>query len=167
MRVFIKNSSLPLLFLCLLFVISACENPHQKSTSPKLSDQKLPSVSIAITGAPANWLTILAFEKEFFKKAGLDAIPKFFPSGKRALLGMFAGEVDVATVADVPIVKNSLERHDFAILATLGTTYNDNKIVARKDHGITSPENLRGKLVATQGNSAAHFFLHLFLLKNT
>ena len=160
-----KNKAIALL-CCLLFSISACENPPQKSTASKQSSQKLPTITIAVTGAPANWLTILAFEKGFFKKAGLDATPKYFPSGKRALLGMFAGDVDIATTADVPIVKNSLERNDFAILATIGTTYNDNKVIARNDHGIVSPEDLRNKQVATQSSSAAHFFLHLFLLKN-
>jgi NitT/TauT family transport system substrate-binding protein len=39
-------------------------------------------------------------------------------------------------------------------------------IVARRDHGIAAPEDLRGKRIATQRGSAVHFFLHVFLLRH-
>ncbi len=137
-----------LFVLCLWLLLGAlwaCENSPQNKILSKQAKGESPSVSIAITGAPPNWLTILAFERGYFEKAGLNATPKFFQSGKRAIQGMFAGDVDIAATADVPVVKYSLERQDFAIFTTMGTTYNDNKVAARKDRGITSPEHLHGK----------------------
>lgn len=124
------------------------------------------SVSISVPKPPSNWLTIIAVDQNFFSLEGLEVIPKNYPSGKRALLGMLAGEVDLATTARVPFVFNSLKRQDFSVLATIGTSSNDDKIIVRKDRGILKPEDLKGKRMATHKSSSSHFFLHLFLIKH-
>lgn len=51
-------------------------------------------------------------------------------------------------------------------MASIGSTDNEMKLVARRDRGIEGGADLRGKRVATQRASAMHFFLHMFLLKN-
>jgi NitT/TauT family transport system substrate-binding protein len=89
-----------------------------------------------------------------------------YPSGKRALLGLLNGEVDITTSADVPIVSNSFDRQDFKILATVGSSDNEPRIVARRDRGIEKPADLLGKHIATQRNSAVHYFMDTFLLKH-
>ena len=38
--------------------------------------------------------------------------------------------------------------------------------MARRDHGINSIDELKGKTIATQQGSAVHFFLNTFLLFN-
>jgi ABC-type nitrate/sulfonate/bicarbonate transport system substrate-binding protein len=148
-------------------LLTGCDNPlsQDKKNTYIPSEDRLP-ISISVPEAPVNWLTLIAVEQGFFSDEGLDVTPKYYPSGKRALAGMFAGEVDLATVAKVPIVFSSFDRQDFSILATLGSTDNSPKIIARKDRGIQKRGDLKGKRIATQGASSAHFFLSSFLTKN-
>jgi len=61
---------------------------------------------------------LIAVEKGFLKEAGLDVRVKEYPFGKPALEAMLAGECDLATVADIPIVFNSFKRDDFLVIAT-------------------------------------------------
>lgn len=111
-------------------------------------------------------LAIIAVEKGFYSKEGLDVTVKEYPSGKRAVEGMLSGEVDVATTAETPIVFASFERQDFSVIASISSSGNVVRIIARKDKGIQKPGDLRGKRIGIQKGSATHFFLHIFLLKN-
>jgi NitT/TauT family transport system substrate-binding protein len=134
------------------------------STSPPAPSEEL---SVAITREPLGSLMVVASEKGFFTEEGVSVtIVDKYPSGKRALQGLLGGEVDVAPTAEAPIMFRSFERDDFAVVATIGSSDNEPKIVARKDSGIEEPEDLRGKRVATQQASAVHYFLHLFLLRH-
>ena len=56
-------------------------------------------------------------------------------------------------------------QQDFQLFATIGASANEVMIVARKDKGIQSPGDVKGKRIATQQGSAVHFFLHIFLVK--
>jgi len=123
------------------------------------------TVRISTTG-PGSSLIMIAEEQGLFTQQGLDVTVKEYPSGKRSLEeGIFVGEVDVAHTAETPIVFNSFERQDFSIVATIGSSDNAPRIIARKDQTIQKPGDLRGKRIATQEVSSVHFFLHLFLVK--
>lgn len=111
-------------------------------------------------------LVLVAQNKGYFTEQSLEVTLKKYPSGKLALLGMFDEEVDLATVADMPVMSNSFDRDDFQILTTIASTGNGAWIVARRDRGIETPRDLRGKRIATQKDSAVHFFLSLFLTFN-
>ncbi len=152
-----------MIFVALGILLSGCaQKVEEKYVGP------VEKVTLSLTEEPVNWLTLIAVEKDFFSQEGLDVTLKEYPSGKRALLdGLFAGEVDIAAAADVPIVFNSFERQDFKVIATIGTSDNVPRIIARKDRGIYRPSDLQGKHIATQEASAVHFFLSLFLLKYT
>jgi NitT/TauT family transport system substrate-binding protein len=88
------------------------------------SREKLPSTSIrpGIQSSTICALPLIAAEKDFFRKQGVDADIKHYPSGKLALMGMFAGEVDMAAVADMPIMSNSFKRNDFAVFGQIAWT---------------------------------------------
>ena len=53
----------------------------------------------------------IAKEQGYFAKGGLDVAVKEYSSGKKATQGLFAGEVDISTVADMPIVFNCFKRN--------------------------------------------------------
>ncbi|MCX5814296.1 MAG: NrtA/SsuA/CpmA family ABC transporter substrate-binding protein [Proteobacteria bacterium] len=105
----------------------------------------------------------IANEKRYFSDEGLDVTIKPHPSGKKAMEGMFAGEVKLSTVTDIPIVFNSFIRNDFVVIATFAYSYNNCKVLGRKDKGIKSPEDLKGKKIGTPFSTAAHFFSHVYL----
>jgi len=102
----------------------------------------------------------------YFRDEGLDVSLVRYPSGKLALKGMFAGESDVAACADMPIMIHSLSRSDFAVFGTVASTYNGAWIIARTDRDISAPDDMAGKTIGTQENSAVHFFLSAFLLRH-
>lgn len=111
-------------------------------------------------------LLFIAERNGLLRQEHLRPVIHRYPSGKLALDAMFKGDVDVATVADLPIVLASFERSDFALFATIATTDSGAWLLARKDHGVASPDDLRGKTIGTQRNSAVHFFLSFFLLRH-
>ena len=123
-------------------------------------------ITIGVEQSPLLALVMIAEDQGFFSKHGVDVMAKYYASGKLALNGMFSGGVELATPAGTPIIFSSFERSDFSIVATIGSSDNDPKIVARKDRDIQKPGDLRGKRIATQKASAVHFFLHSFLIKN-
>lgn len=111
-------------------------------------------------------LPLIADQMGYFRDQGLAVELVRYPSGKLALQAMFDGEVAAATCADTPIVQHSFERDDFALFATIAWTDRGTWIVARRDRGIVKPGDLRGKTIATQRDSAVHFFLSAFLARH-
>jgi len=87
-------------------------------------------------------------------------------SGKKATQALFAGEIDISTVADMPVVFNSFKREDFCIFATFTCSYPFVKVIARKDKGINTGADLRGKRVGANKGTSSHFFLVVFLIHN-
>jgi len=124
------------------------------------------SVTLGLALQPPSALAMIAERQGYFAAEGLDVTVQPFPSGKRALEALLAGQVEAATTAETPVVFASFERRDFRIAASIAVSHGILKVVARRDRGIAAPGDLRGKRVATQEASAAHFFLHLFLLKH-
>jgi NitT/TauT family transport system substrate-binding protein len=124
------------------------------------------NIRIGLPREPIGSLLIVALDQDYFSAEGLDVtLVREYPSGKRAIGGLFDGDIDFTACAEVPVVLNSMRRQDFQFFATIGASANEVMIAARKDKGIHRPGDLRGKRIATQRGSAVHFFLHIFLLK--
>ncbi|MGB0712290.1 MAG: ABC transporter substrate-binding protein [Gammaproteobacteria bacterium] len=116
---------------------------------------------------PTGALVHIALDQGYFKAEGLDLAIQEYPSGKRALLeGLFQGKADVISSADVPVAFNFFKRTDYRVVAAMALQDNVNRIIARRDSGISAPSDLKGKRIATQRASAVHFFMHLFLSKH-
>lgn len=124
------------------------------------------AVRVSETRNVAPALIHVALANGYFADAGLEVEAREYPSGKRSLEGLFAGEVDFAVAAETPLVISGFDRRDFYVIASLADTGTYQRIVGRRDRGIEKPVDLRGKRIATQKGSAVHYFLHLFLLKH-
>jgi len=120
-------------------------------------------------GISKSFLSIPAFiakRQGYFAKEGLDVTVKEYSSGKKATQSLFAGEVDISTVADMPVVFNSFKREDFCVFATFTYSYPFVKIIARKDKDIKTGADLKGKKVGADKGTSSHFFLAVFLIHN-
>jgi len=126
--------------------------------------QALRPIRIGIRNDLASMLIDLAKEKEFFKNNGLDVEIKQYGSGKLAVDALFRGEIDVAAAADVPIAIDALSHDDFSIISTISEARSGIRIVARRNAGIVSVSDLRGKRIAVQESTAMHYFLSSLLL---
>jgi len=147
--------------LCMAFIITfaGCS----ESNDPPVMEK----INIGLAMQPSSALSIIALEKGYFDKLGLQVDVREFPSGKRALNeGLLTGAVDVAIAAEVPAVIANLRGEEFVLLAATFRADNVNRIIARRDAGISKPADLIGKRIATQQGSAVHFFMHLFLIEN-
>ena len=113
------------------------------------------------TQASLVWLTR---ELGLFEKAGVRVELVPYPSGKRALQDLLQDRLDLAVSAETPFAIAAFDHPDLRLFSTLGKSDNEVRVLARRDHGIENPADLSGKIIATQRNSAVHFFLTSFLL---
>lgn len=121
--------------------------------------EKLETVSLAINPVPHSIFIYIALEKEYFVEEGLDVRVSKFASGKDALDSLLAGGADVATVADFPLTLAGLSNQDVYVVAMMGH-FNDIKIIARKDSGINSIQDLKGKKIATKKGTSGEVFIN-------
>jgi ABC-type nitrate/sulfonate/bicarbonate transport system substrate-binding protein len=140
-------------------MISGCVQQVEKPT--ELEKATLGAESSLLPAAV--WV---AENKGYFQEQGLDLTIKEFDSGKASLLAMLEGDegIDISTVAPTPIMFNSFDRQDFSIFATFVYSYDDVKVIARKDKGITTVVDLRGKKIGTPAGTTGQFFVEAFLI---
>lgn len=145
---------LPILLLPLIVCISCSKEEPIKPLSM--------TIAAEMSLLPA---TVWVAEKlGYFKEVGLNLTIREFDSGRNALENMLKDKsINMATVAQTPIVFNSFNKEDYVIIATMAHSIDDVKVLARKDHGINSAEDLKGKKVGATLRSTGHYFLEGFL----
>ncbi len=122
-----------------------------------------------ITVASAEYLTgslvYVAEDQGFFEKNGLEMTIKGYGSGKACADALIAGEADISTSADNVFVSNSFKHTDLRVFGTVATAQ-VKELVARKDKGITTINDLIGKKIGVTKKSGAEFQLGVFLIFN-
>jgi len=136
---------------------SGCTNDTQVSNEP-----------IEITMAAEMSLlpaTVWVAEKKgIFKKYNISLNVLEYDSGRNALESMMKDtSINISTVAQTPVVFNSFKKEPYIIFATMAYSLDDIKVLARKDHGIEKPEDLKGKKIGATKRSTGHYFLEGFL----
>jgi ABC-type nitrate/sulfonate/bicarbonate transport system substrate-binding protein len=121
-------------------------------------------VTIATTILPASAPVYVAEEKGFFADEGLDVSVENYAAGTHALQAIREGKADFATMAETPAAAAAIEGQPVSIIATIAEVEQASMIVARRDSGIESGGDLRGKRIGVVPTSAADFFLHVYLL---
>jgi NitT/TauT family transport system substrate-binding protein len=144
------------LFLLAILGLEACgKGPAGKPIPVRLS------FFDSIQAAPV----FIALEKGFFREAGVDVQPVMVGAGKEALEAVAVGRADFGTAADLPIVLAILAgEKNLAIVATIQSSSKLTLVVARKDRGIRTPADLRGKRIAVVGGAVNVFLLHNILV---
>ena len=123
--------------------------------------ERLP-ITVAAATNEASALVWIAADLGFFEQAGLDVTLNDYAFGRLAAEAMLAGEADMATAAEFVVVRESFERDNLSVIGSMSESRSFS-IVARRDRGIASPTDLRGKRVAVAIGTQAEFFLNRFL----
>ena len=111
---------------------------------------------------------LVAENRGYFRDEGLDVKIVEYPSGRTALADMVSKKnLDVVTVAQTPVMYNSFDSGSYAIIAGMASSYEAGCVLlARKDRGISTVADLKGRKIGTPVGSTGHFFLNLFLTYN-
>jgi NitT/TauT family transport system substrate-binding protein len=152
-----------LLFLCVVpfsALVSGCRD--RQSSGPQ---KNLTPVTLC-QGGVLTILPLIAQQRGFDAKEGLAITLKNKKDGKLAMDALVAGECTFSSTGEPPIVSRSFEHDDFVILASLVLSENATKIIARRDRGIKSAADLKGRVVGIRKNTISHFFLDMYLRKN-
>jgi sulfonate transport system substrate-binding protein len=120
-------------------------------------------VTIAYSATPDSALAQVAQTAGYYQQEGLDAIAQKHPYGKVALDAMLEGKADFATVAEMPIMFAVMQGEKITIIATIQTSNENNAIIARKDRGILTPRDLKGRTIAVTSGTLLDFFMDAFL----
>lgn len=123
-------------------------------------DRIVIGVSPALTAA----LTIIAQQQGYFASQGADVEVRVIESGTRAVAMMLNDELDVSESTPFLLVKKGFERKDFRIYAQVSVAGNDNMIVARRDRGIRTLADLKGKRIGVLLGGFPNYVLDLMLL---
>jgi NitT/TauT family transport system substrate-binding protein len=115
--------------------------------APVMYQGDLPPLVISSGSPEFSTLTLIADEKGFFTKYGLNVTVKEYPTGPGAVRDLLSGESDIACAAEfvgVVLLDTSPE------LKIIGSTAKSDAIsfVIRNDRGIASPKDLKGKTIA-------------------
>jgi len=120
------------------------------------------SASLGLMPDEASALVFIAQDKGYFAQEGLNLTVKKYPNGAAAIQGMENGEVNLTLSSEFPLVAEIFDGRDILIAGSIDKYYSTT-LVARRDHGITTPSDLPGKTIAIAKGSIGEFYLGRFL----
>lgn len=136
-----------LAWLSMLALATACREP------PRAGDRLRIGFFPTVTHAAA--LVLLERPELRALLAGVTVEPRPFNAGPEAMEALFAGAIDACYVGAMPAINGFLRSRGEALRIVAGAASGGAAFVVRKDAGITGPESLHGKKLATPqlGNS--------------
>ncbi len=127
--------------------------------------KQLKKVTFATVPSMVEVTSHIAYHNKYFEEEGLDIDLVFTASGNLSLERLLKGEFDIVTVTGTPVVHKSFLRNDFVIVGDIVHPV-EHQVLARKDRGIKSTSDLKGKRVAVMRGTSADFFMDSFLIYN-
>lgn len=147
------------LIACFGFLFS-CNN-HK----PKSSEKELSKVTFATSKNMWCGLGLIAYEKGFFKKEGLDVDIKFLDAGRYCLDALVSNSSDFATIVEVNIAYFGYTGNTSIINIASIVSSTSSGIIANKSSGIEKPEDLKGKKLALSPGTTSDIFANRFIAK--
>lgn len=143
-----------LLLASLVFFISSC--------AKQTENHVVLGQGMGILNAPI----FVTNNKNYWKEFGLKVEVKPFLTGRSALDSLIAGDLDIATIGDMPLVYGLFKHDNLRVIATTTLSNRDEKVIAREDAGIQKPGDLVGKKIGVIFGSAAEYYISRFLTHN-
>jgi NitT/TauT family transport system substrate-binding protein len=151
-----KITILTLLAILVLISLSGCTNNQRPADK----------INLIASSWPASTPLYVALDKGFFQQQGLDSVFQPATTGQQGLEAILAGTSDFCAAADTPIANSAIKGKPIAVIATVSQIAPAILIIARKDSGILTATNLKGKKIGVTAGSGAEFFLNIYLVAN-
>jgi ABC-type nitrate/sulfonate/bicarbonate transport system substrate-binding protein len=136
----------------------ACTKAEHKPAGPP------EKITIAFATLPETALAQIAQSRGFYREEGLEATAHLLPYGKLALKEVLEGKADFATVAETPVMFAIMNGEKISVIATIHSSSLGHAILARKDRGILTSRDLKGKKIAATLGTTSHFYLDASLV---
>jgi len=139
---------------------------NSKTQPNQTADNKLPTLTVGLPTAPGMALVMVAEDKGFDTKNGIDMQIKEFTAGKLALQAFLGDSLDVVISGDTPIMFATMQGNKLLITGqVVNRTIDATRIVAIKDNATSSKQYFSSKKrkLATSIGGGPEFFTYEFL----
>ena len=113
-------------------------------------------VRLAQNLSPISGIAIVARQKGFFEKQGLDVTVSNFTSGRAALESVMGGGADIATTAEAPTTAAAMAKQKIAFLTRIN--YSDLKTLTDVADNIGRLPDLKGKKIAYTAGTGSEVY---------
>jgi aliphatic sulfonates family ABC transporter substrate-binding protein len=131
-------------------------------TAPRALAQRALPITIGYQEAP-DWLLFVARDLKLFEKAGLAPTYMKFEGGPLMIAAAQNGSVDLAGVGSVAFLMGIAQGLDWVMIGVNPEGAYSQGLVARKDSGIHTPADLKGKRIGLFNGSTAQFGLMMIM----
>ncbi len=123
---------------------------------------KIESINFGTVPVAAAALIYIAQDQHFFEDNGLSVNITDYPTGIASTDVLLRGDMDIVWVAEFPMVKRAFSKEEISIIVVVDR-FNEQYIFGRKDRGINTVADLKGKKLGIPLNTIAEFYLGRFL----
>jgi ABC-type nitrate/sulfonate/bicarbonate transport system substrate-binding protein len=120
-------------------------------------------ISIAMPSGPVSLPLLVAIDRRLFQDEGLDVVRIPCNSGKACLAALRSGTADIAASAEFAVAMTAAQTPAVAILASIGESTAQIKLIASRRAGVRQSTDLSGKRIATVAGTSAEYFLDRWL----
>lgn len=160
-----QKNILPIIGILLILIIAIMVGAWFLQGSSQQSSGPLEPVVIGTTPSLSSTLILIAEEKGFFTRHGLNVTIQENTVSTTSLANLVARTVDIAGASDYAFMNYLFTNHSLQAVASIAKT-DVISIVARKDRGITASQNLTGKRIGCTKQQVGEFFLGRYLVLN-
>ncbi len=154
-----RKSAVPLI-LMIIFVLSV----GFVSANPLASAQTPLPITIGYQSSSADdWLLYVARDLKLFEKEGLAPTYVQFVAGPPMIAAAQSKSIDVTMVKTMPFLLGLAQGVDWVIIGIYAEGAYSEGIVARRDSGINTITDLRGKRIGYFKGSSAHYGIMMAL----
>ena len=126
---------------------------------------KVELIDFGTVPTAATTLIYIAQDQKLFKANQLTVKIKNYDTGIATTDALLKGELDIAWVAEFPFVRRTFDKEKISIIAVVGR-FDEQQFFGRKDRGINTVADLKGKIIGIPKNTIAEFYLGRFLELN-
>ncbi len=130
------------------------------------SPQKVDSITIGNAQSfECDTLVYIAQQENYFGQNALNVTIANYTSGAAAVNDLIKGKLNIAATAEFPLVNHALNGDNISALASIGK-FQLQDLIARKDHGINTISDLKGKTIGVPMGTISQFYIGRFLELN-